>query len=99
MTAWDNGSRDLPDVSNALLRVREEVKNGPVVPYIVSSRLQLDMRNICRDPVNRVGNLSQPLFGCLNRAFRNIQDGDVLESARNQVIDERGFAAPDINDR
>jgi len=28
-----------------------------------------------------------------------VEDGDVLIASGKQIVDERGFAAPDINDR
>lgn len=48
MTARYNRSHDLFNVSQALLRVCEEVKNGPVVPNVIGLRLQFDLRNIPR---------------------------------------------------
>lgn len=93
-----NRSYDLSDVSDALLRVGEEVKNGSVVPNVVGLRLQFDLHNIRHQPMNSVCVAAQSSLRRLDRYLRNIQDCDILKSSRKQVIYKRGFAPAYVDD-
>jgi hypothetical protein len=48
--------------------------------------------------MNVLGSFSHALFRDVDRSFRNIEDGDVLISARDKIVGQRGFAAAYVND-
>ena len=99
VAARPNGASDLANVRNTLLRIREEMKDSPVMPNVISPRPQLHLRYVRDQPVNSLCGLSQPLPAGLDGDLRDIQDCDVLKSSCDQVVNERGFASAYVDDR
>jgi hypothetical protein len=72
MAARLNGTRGLPNICGALFQRGKEMKNSPVVPYVIRRLVQSNLRNVRGQPVNLMCDLSQPLLGGLDRNLRNI---------------------------
>jgi hypothetical protein len=87
------------DVGNTLFHRREEVKNGAVVPNIISAWSKIGFGNVRSDPVNAVGSLFQTYLCHLNGGLGDIENRDVLKASRKKVVYESGFTAAHVYDR
>ena len=66
-----------------MLRTRQKVKNRTVVPYLIRPRFEHRLRD--------VGGYPADFFRCrfyVDRGLRNIEDSDVLKSARKKIINK-----------
>jgi len=68
---WSEGADDhiatvphctgnLPCVGNTVARCRQEMKDGVIMPNIVSRRWLVALRDICNQPVHSVRGIAQP---------------------------------------
>jgi len=73
-------------IALAIINSCQEVEDGTIMPDIIGLMRQVCSRNVGLDPVHINGASTEPLAGQLKRGCRNIQDSDVLEPGRNQVI-------------
>ena len=74
------------------------MKDGAVVPHIVSRGLQFDLSDIGDEPMDMLRGCPQSFPVRVDGGLRNIEDGDALVSAGEKVIDQCGFTTADIND-
>jgi len=99
VTSGFHGVDDLTDIRVTVARRGKEMKDSSVVPYIVSRGIQVHFSDVCDEPMYAVGGFAQSFPVRIDGRLRNIEDGDVLVSAGEKVIDQRGFTAANINDR
>ena len=92
-----NGGSDLPDIGGALFRRDQKMKDGAVVPQVVSVWRELNLGDIADEPRYMLCGSPQSLLRRVNRGFGNVQDSDVMVAAREEIVDERGFAPSDVN--
>lgn len=97
MTSGPYRVGDLTDISGTLARRRKEMKDSAVVPHAVSGVVQLDFRDVGNEPMDTLRGVPQTSSVCIDGALRNIEDGNVLESVGEKVIDQCGFTAADID--
>src|SRR5882757_3270425 len=90
-------TRNVLNVGDSLVYCRQKMKYGPVMPNIVSKRLEFRIEDIGNKPMNVVRSFSHALFRDIDRCLGNIEDSDVLISARDEVVGQSGFAAAYIN--
>ena len=83
-----NSQRDLSNIGAALLRTRQKVKNRTVVPYVIRPRFEHRLRDVGGHPADFFRCRSQSFLGYVDRGLRNIEDSDVLKSARKKIINE-----------
>ncbi len=81
-------ARDLPDVSNALLSIGKKMEYGAIMPEIVRTWLQLDSGDIGDKPMYLRRSRPQAALGALNGALREIEDGDIRVSAKEQIVNQ-----------
>jgi hypothetical protein len=93
-----HGTPHLANVSDTLLHRRKEVKYCAVVPHIVGSGRQIGFCNVARNPLDAFCGPAQAPLGYVNRGLRYIKDRDVSVSMGQQIVDQRRFAATNIND-
>jgi hypothetical protein len=93
-----NRGSNLPNVGGAVLRHSQEVKHCAVVPDVVGVWRQTNLRDIADEPRYALSRRAQPFLGHRNGGFGNVQDGDAVVAAREEIVDERGFASSDVND-
>ncbi len=74
------------------------MKYGAVVPDVIGERLELRFRDIRSEPVDALRGWSQSLPGYVDGGLRDVQDGDVLVSAREEIIDQRGLTTAYVDD-
>ncbi len=91
-------TRDAANVGEPLLVGCQKMKYGSVMPNIVGTGLQFGGEDVGHTPMNVVGSFSHALFRDVDRSLGNIEYGDVLVSARDKIVGQRGFAAAYIND-
>src|SRR6266436_4101947 len=89
--------RYISNISCALIRFGQKVKYRTVMPDIVGGVAQFRARDIGYEPLDLFRSQTQPLLGHVNSDSRNIEDGDVLVAACKEVINEGGFASPNVN--
>src|SRR4051812_15248463 len=82
------------DVARTIFRVREEVKDGAVVPEIDGRHVPLPS-NVRLDPRDRRVGKSRPRTA--ERRAGNVNDGQALNTAFDQPIREAGISAPNVN--
>ena len=97
MTADWNRSGQQRDVGDAVGRLREEMEDGAVVPQVASVWRELNLGDIADEPRYMLCGSPQSLLRRVNRGFGNVQDSDVMVAAREEIVDERGFAPSDVN--
>jgi len=71
---------------------------GAVVPNVVGATRKLNFSDVASEPLNALSKFFQTFLGHIDCGLQDIEDADVLIASGKQVVDERGFAAPDIND-
>src|SRR6266478_4054297 len=98
MASRPDSMSNLPNVRCALLCAGQEMEHGTVVPHVVSVWRELNLGDIDDEPTYLFCGIPQPLLRHVDRGLRNIQYGDVLVAAREEVVDERGFTTSHIND-
>ncbi len=99
ITARPDGVQHALDVGGSLLRTRQEVKHGAVVPHIDGLRRQSNLGDVCLHPVNVFRRRPKPLLRYFECNLRNIQNGDVPVSSRHQIVHEGRLAGAHVNNR
>lgn len=99
MSSALHGSGDAPNIGGALFDSGQKVKYRAVVPDVVRTRLQLDSSNVRDEPADVSCGYPQSFPRYVDGGLRYIKNGDVLVSAREEIVDESGFAGADIDDR
>jgi len=82
------------DVARTIFRVREEVKDGAVVPEINGHHAP-HASNVRLDPRNRRVGKSRPRTA--ERRSGNVKDRQALNTAIDQPIHETGIPAPNVD--
>jgi len=72
---------------------------GAVVPNVVGATRKPNFSDVASEPLNAHSKFFQTFLGHFKCRLGEVEDGDVLIASGKQIVDERGFAAPDINDR
>ena len=85
-------------ISKSLVRLREKMKYGAVMPDVIPVRRKLDRGDISLDPFHRSSTSAKSLPGKLKCRSSQIKDRDVLVARREQFIHERGSPPSHIND-
>jgi len=99
ITALADRVQNAPDVGGPLLRSGQEVKHGAIVPYIDGLRRQSNTGHVCLHPVNVRRGWPQPVLSHVECNLRNIQNGNVPVSSRDQIVYEGRLAAAHVNNR
>jgi len=98
MTTGFDGVTDLVDIRSAVLPCSKKMKDRAVVPHVVSTTLQPCFRDIRDEPLDPFSGQAESPLGYTDSGLRNIENGHVPVSAREEVINERGFPATNVND-
>jgi hypothetical protein len=98
VAARSDGMSNLANVSYALVRGGQEVEHGAVVPNVVGATQKLNSSDVASDPLNALSRFFQTFLGHIDCGLRDVEHGNVLIASGKKVIDERGFAAPNIDD-
>jgi hypothetical protein len=99
MTSSFHRAGDLADICGALLGHGKEVKYRTVMPHAVGTGLQMYIGNIGDEPMNTVSKQAQPFPGHVESGLRNVKNTKVFVSSCHEVINKRGFATTDVDDR
>ena len=97
MASGSNRGSGLPDIRGALLRRGQKMKNGAIMPDVVSLRREVNGGDIADKPRHAFCRSAQSFLRYVNRGFGNVQDGDVLVAARDEIVNERRFAPADVD--
>src|SRR5712671_6158953 len=97
MTTRLHSVADLSNIHSTVLARRKKMKHRTVVPYVVSSGLELRFRDIGDEPMDLFCGQTQPLLGHVDSGLRNIEDGDVFMAPCQEVINEGRFASANVN--
>jgi|GraSoi_2013_60cm_1033757.scaffolds.fasta_scaffold00368_6 hypothetical protein len=89
---------NLPNVSKTLVRACQEMEYSAVVPHVVSATRKRNLGDVAREPLNLLSMFFQTFLRHIDCSLRDIEDRNVLIASGKQVIDERGFAAPNIDE-
>jgi hypothetical protein len=98
MPSRSDGVSNLANISPALFRAGQEMEDGAVVPNVVGAPRKFEFGDVANDALNAISKFFQPLLGNIDCGLRDIEDGDVRIAPGQQVIDERGFSAANIDD-
>jgi hypothetical protein len=74
------------------------MKDGAVVPHVVCARWQFRPGDIGSKPMNTLRRFPESFAACVNGGLRNVEDGDVFVSAGEEIVDQGGFTAANIED-
>src|ERR1700732_93693 len=69
-----------------------------IMPYVVGTWFHVDLGDIGDKPMHVLRSRTQSAPGEVDCGLRDVEDGDVLVSAKKQIINRGGFAAPPAND-
>ncbi|MDT4880525.1 hypothetical protein FQZ97_1162920 [compost metagenome] len=98
MTAWrDRGLQPL-DIGGAVVRIGQEMKGGPIMPYVVGA-FRLPLGHVGGDPVHLIRTRAKPRPGGFECSRREIEHGDRRHALIKQCIDQPRRAATDIDQR
>ena len=87
------------NVRSPILWLRQEVKNGAIVPDIEAVHGKTHLRSVRPQPSDPSTSRAQAGTCHLQRGFRNVEHCDGAVSTCEQVVHQRGRSAADINDR
>ena len=79
--------RSKPDVGVSLLLPGEEVKNGSIMPHVEEMGREIRTSDVSANPLDRLSTFPKPFFGYIQSGLGDIQDCQVLVSARQEVVD------------
>jgi hypothetical protein len=96
--AGSYGARDLAHVRGTVVQVGKKVKHGTVVPHVVLTGAKRVRCHITTQPIYCAGALTKTGLRHRECGCGDIQDGQISVSPLEQVIDQRRFAAANIND-
>lgn len=97
MPAFPHSMLQCPNIALSVLRLRQEVENGAVMPEIVALMFQIRLRNVGFDPVYVRAAAAEPLARVSKSACRHIQDRKMLKAQRDQIIHQGRCPTSDIN--
>src|SRR5262249_1600627 len=96
MTTGLDRSANGGNVSLARQVITQKVKPPPIVPKVVASDIQLRVRNISTDPANPGRTFCEPCASRVQSRLRQIQNGEIVVPALQQIVYKRRGASPDI---
>jgi hypothetical protein len=67
------------------------------MPHIIGIWCELNVGYVADDPTDMLRHGSESLLSHVNRGLGNIEDREVVIAAGQEVVDERGFAAADVD--
>ena len=88
---------DAFDVGGTIGGGRQEMKNRAVVPNVIGIWRKVCPRNIGYEPFDAISQGSQPRLGDIDRGLGNVKDREVAITACEQVVNQCGFAASNID--
>lgn len=97
MASLLHGAGGLADVSGTVTWGSEKMKDGAVMPHIVSRGFQRDLRNVPNEPTDALRGSTQSFPVRVDGSLRNIQNRDVLVSVSEKIVDQSGFSPADID--
>ena len=90
---------NLRDISPAIRRVGKEMKHRAIVPDRVRTLEERSNSDIRSNPLHFDGVSTEPLTRYLECSLRQIQYGNVGVARLQQIVDQHGSAATNIDDR
>jgi len=88
----------IPDISNPIFWLRQEVKDRAIMPDIVGMGRKNRLRDICLQPANGFRGFPEAFPRDLKSGLRNIGDRDIPVLPFKQVVNQSRCAAAYIND-
>src|SRR6266850_5721001 len=86
VASWPDSMSDLPNVGCAFFYAGQEMEYGAVVPHVVAAWRELNLCDVGDEPTYLFCGQSQSILRHVDRGLRNVQDGDVLVAAREEVV-------------
>src|SRR5262249_27726138 len=86
------------DVAFAGLGLAQEMKNGAVVPEVVSRGLERSVRDVRAEPAHAGGAFAEPGAGRIEGRLGEIEDREVLVSPVQETVGEGRSAAAHVDD-
>ena len=74
------------------------MKDGAVVPQVVSRSSEFSLCDIVHDPTDSFRKISTPLFVSVDCGLGNVRNCYVLIPTCQQIIHQRGFTSTYVND-
>jgi hypothetical protein len=93
-----HGVRDLADIGDAVARRSEKMKDSAVVPQIVSRAPQFDFSDVSDEPMDTIRGFPQSFPVRIDGGLRSIEDGNLLVSTGEKVINQRRFTPAHVDD-
>lgn len=96
VATWLHGLGQMPEIRRAIGRIGQEMEHGAIVPDVDWTRLPLS-RDVRLEPAGNCRMGADARLRAIERGARHVQNSDAGQAPRQEMVDETGIPASNIN--